>query len=270
MECFPETEELSLGRNDNSIVDCDCLSLRRTRCPQRPTVQSDESTPSIPDNISDTGMYSRSLINEEEKQSDHDQPTVEGEPGIHDVLLGRGGRIYNHEGNIFFRKLIKDQKVRPPGSFLRARSEENWVKVGDHAARKKTSRCLRQHNKDVQQIMCQKYDEHRRAILSIASNFHQASGYGKFVVAPTDISIVTTAHMHQFQHNAPQQEFLLQCPPIPCVHHSPPGIAYVAPMMSAVQLYTECRAPQRFVFGNRIPHCIVQGDNIQIRSSLSL
>jgi hypothetical protein len=165
-------------------------------------LQTDESTPSLAPSIPDNKCL-RSLIHEEEKELDQNPPTVEGEPGIHDVLFGRGGRIYNHEGNIFFRKLVEDHKVRyltssrpnkprvamsvvhlwrsltPPGRFLQARSEGNWVEVGDHAARKKTSQHLRQYNKDFQQIKRRKCDEHRRVILSATSNFDQASGYRK-------------------------------------------------------------------------------------------
>jgi len=33
-------------------------------------------------------------------------------PNTNDVLSGRGGRINNHPGNIYFRKLVTEEKVK--------------------------------------------------------------------------------------------------------------------------------------------------------------
>lgn len=108
-------------------------------------------------------------------------------PGVHDVLLGRGGFTNSHDGNINFRKLVCEHKKRyldvsksdkpkvarevvqiwrkmnPPGRFLARRddkkgsgstSTENinsavWYDVGDKKAREKASQCLRERTRDV-------------------------------------------------------------------------------------------------------------------------
>lgn len=106
-------------------------------------------------------------------------------PGTHDVLLGRGGGTNNYIGNIKFRKLVNEHKMRylacnkvdkpkvarqvvalwrkldPPGRFL-AREDESrrgpgsiksqdnvWFEVGDKKAREKASQCLRERTPDV-------------------------------------------------------------------------------------------------------------------------
>lgn len=106
-------------------------------------------------------------------------------PGLHDVLLGRGGGTNNHCGNIKFRKLVNEHKLRylacskiekpkvarevvgiwrkldPPGRFL-ARVDDKkrgpgsvkdtsnvWYEVGDKKAREKASQCLRERTRDV-------------------------------------------------------------------------------------------------------------------------
>lgn len=105
--------------------------------------------------------------------------------GPHDVLLGRGLGTYNHVGNIKFRKLVNENKLRyvaaskvdkpkvakelvqlwrnlsPPGRFLARREdsakevsasvpeEDNWVEVGDKKAQEKTSQCLRERTPDI-------------------------------------------------------------------------------------------------------------------------
>lgn len=106
-------------------------------------------------------------------------------PGLHDVLLGRGGGTNNHSGNIKFRKLVNEHKMRylacskvekpkvarqvvllwrklePPGRFLARRDESKrgagsvkatdnvWFEVGDKKAREKASQCLRERTPDV-------------------------------------------------------------------------------------------------------------------------
>jgi hypothetical protein len=104
--------------------------------------------------------------------------------GSHDVLLGRGLGTYNHVGNVKFRQLVNEHKLRyvacsktdkpkiakelvrfwrnlePPGRFL-ARDEEckknspkilhgsRWYEVGDKKAQEKASQCLRERTPDV-------------------------------------------------------------------------------------------------------------------------
>jgi len=122
-----------------------------------------------------------------EDPDDADRVIVE-KPGPHDVLLGRGGGTNNHAGNIRFRKLVNEHKLRylssnkvekpnvardvveiwrnlqPPGRFL-ARcnekkkdgkkdspengNEDAWFEVGDKRAREKASQCLRERTPEV-------------------------------------------------------------------------------------------------------------------------
>jgi hypothetical protein len=106
-------------------------------------------------------------------------------PGAHDVLLGRGGGTNNHFGNVNFRKLVNEHKMRylacskvekpkvarevvqiwramtPPGRFLSRKDDTRkgpgsvkdnnniWLEVGDKKAREKASQCLRERTPDV-------------------------------------------------------------------------------------------------------------------------
>eukprot|EP00978_Attheya_sp_CCMP212_P048108 scaffold474080_cov63-Attheya_sp.AAC.3 len=315
MENYPETKVLSLaGKDDHGRHVSEHEFVGRNARNERVLLgelQNDENAPSIPVHRSDNSMSlqkeeekedtGRSLVREEEKTSDHDGPTVEREPGIHDVLLGRGAKSYNHVGNILFRKLVKAYKAQyfnaskttkpivtstvvhlwrhlsPPGRFLRTRSEGNWVEVGDHDARKKTAQCLRERAKDVQpivqRIQLQK-QEQKKAILSAASNVHQPSSFGNAFVTPTGNPhiIMSLPEMHQLQQNRLQQQFLLhRRPPMLSMCTFAPGIVNGAPMMSAFrQPHTNFGVPQQFVFGNSIPQRIRQLDNIQNNNSASM
>ena len=106
-------------------------------------------------------------------------------PTEHDVLCGRGGGTNNHPGNVKFRLLINDYKLRylaaskvdkpkvardvvdawrslnPPGRFLARKGDSKkgpgsvkadgnvWYDVGDKKAREKASQCLRERTPDV-------------------------------------------------------------------------------------------------------------------------
>uniref|UniRef100_A0A7S1GQN1 DUF6824 domain-containing protein n=1 Tax=Cyclophora tenuis TaxID=216820 RepID=A0A7S1GQN1_CYCTE len=106
-------------------------------------------------------------------------------PGPHDVLCGRGGGTNNHSGNVKFRQMINEHKLRylaaskvekpkvarevvklwrgldPPGRFLARKDDSRkgpgsvkaegnvWYDVGDKKAREKASQCLRERTPDV-------------------------------------------------------------------------------------------------------------------------
>jgi hypothetical protein len=105
-------------------------------------------------------------------------------PGEHDLLLGRGGGTNNHSGNIKFRRLVNEHKLRymfcpklekpkvardvvalwralsPPGRFLSCPEmkrgpgsvkdcENEWFEVGDRKAREKASQCLRERTPNI-------------------------------------------------------------------------------------------------------------------------
>jgi hypothetical protein len=114
-----------------------------------------------------------------------DQQVEIQKPGLHDVLLGRGGGTNNHTGNVKFRQLVNKHKMRylacckvekpkvarevvqlwhklsPPGRFLQRKDETKkgpgsvsdatiiWIVVGHKKAREKASQCLRERTADV-------------------------------------------------------------------------------------------------------------------------
>jgi len=100
------------------------------------------------------------------------------ELGAHDVICGRGTKANNNKGNILFRDLVKQYKIKyvdaskidkpkvarevvkiwrsqlPPGRFLSKKekedkSKETWFDIGDNKAREKASQCLRERTPDI-------------------------------------------------------------------------------------------------------------------------
>lgn len=107
------------------------------------------------------------------------------------TVLGRGGGTNNHEGNVRFRQLVSNHKMRylacskvdkpkvardvvdiwrklnPPGRFLQRKDESKkgtgsvrddcvvWIEVDDQEARKKASQCLREKTPDVKPFIDQ-------------------------------------------------------------------------------------------------------------------
>lgn len=92
-------------------------------------------------------------------------------PNVNDVLSGRGGRINNHKGNVHFRQLVNETKLKymakttkklekvqianqivhkirsmdPPGRFLKEDPKSGlWIEIGDERARKKAGQALRE------------------------------------------------------------------------------------------------------------------------------
>jgi len=105
-------------------------------------------------------------------------------PGMNDVMCGRGGGTNHHIGNIRFRQLVNEQKLRylaaskvdkpkvstevlqiwralnPPGRFLTktdaSKGDDSlWHDVGDKKAREKASQCLRERTPDVMSFVTQ-------------------------------------------------------------------------------------------------------------------
>lgn len=107
------------------------------------------------------------------------QPQEVTTAGPNDVLLGRGLACYNHSGNVKFRKLIQQNKLRyvactkmdkpvvakelvkiwksQHGRFLtlvpkkdtEGKQPPEWIEVSDRRAQEKTSQCLRERTPDV-------------------------------------------------------------------------------------------------------------------------
>jgi hypothetical protein len=141
----------------------------------------------------DPALEDEDPLSKEEISSSSSDPPDSGnmewnlitKPIQHDVLLGRGGGTNNHSGNVKFRKLVNEHKMRylscskvekpkvarevvqlwrkmtPPGRFL-TRKDENkkgpgsvkdsdnvWIEVGDKKAREKASQCLRERTAEV-------------------------------------------------------------------------------------------------------------------------
>ena len=153
-----------------------------------------------------------------EKERPEDPDTHIKKPGPNDVLLGRGGGTNNHEGNVSFRALVAEHKIRyldatkvdkpkvarevvklwramePPGRFLArvsgtgpitTRNEDAlWYDVGDKKAREKASQCLRERTADVipyvQTLNRKKAEEFNKTVVAVstASNASLLSGTG--------------------------------------------------------------------------------------------
>eukprot|EP00521_Asterionellopsis_glacialis_P017147 CAMPEP_0195296524 /NCGR_PEP_ID=MMETSP0707-20130614/19663_1 /TAXON_ID=33640 /ORGANISM="Asterionellopsis glacialis, Strain CCMP134" /LENGTH=776 /DNA_ID=CAMNT_0040358057 /DNA_START=216 /DNA_END=2546 /DNA_ORIENTATION=- len=139
-------------------------------------------------------------------------------PTEHDVLLGRGGGTNNHSGNVKFRQLVNEHKLRylaaskvdkpkvardvvkiwrgftPPGRFLTrtgdvikkgagsVKAEGNcWLDVGDRKAREKASQCLRERTPDVKPIIEQmQFRENAQAMAAQQQQQQQAGGGGMY------------------------------------------------------------------------------------------
>lgn len=105
-------------------------------------------------------------------------------PGLNDIMCGRGGGTNNHIGNIRFRQLVNEHKIRyfaasksdkpkvamevvqiwrsldPPGRFLAKTDlsmgdDSLWHDVGDKKAREKASQCLRERTPDIMPLVKQ-------------------------------------------------------------------------------------------------------------------
>lgn len=99
-------------------------------------------------------------------------------PGPNDVLLGRGGGINNRVGNIKFRELVRQHKLRymaakkvdkpkvaveivkmwraltPPGRFIEPTPGTRYYHdIGDKKAQLKASQCLRERTPDVKNFV---------------------------------------------------------------------------------------------------------------------
>eukprot|EP00547_Thalassionema_nitzschioides_P014617 CAMPEP_0194233116 /NCGR_PEP_ID=MMETSP0158-20130606/1199_1 /TAXON_ID=33649 /ORGANISM="Thalassionema nitzschioides, Strain L26-B" /LENGTH=403 /DNA_ID=CAMNT_0038965957 /DNA_START=36 /DNA_END=1247 /DNA_ORIENTATION=+ len=112
-------------------------------------------------------------------------------PGMNDVMCGRGGGTNNHIGNIRFRQLVNEHKLRylaaskvdkpkvamevvqiwraldPPGRFLTKTDisqgdESLWHDVGDKKAREKASQCLRERTPDVMPFVKQLQEQEKK------------------------------------------------------------------------------------------------------------
>jgi len=112
-------------------------------------------------------------------------------PGMNDVMCGRGGGTNNHIGNIRFRQLVNEHKLRylaaskvdkpkvamevvqiwraldPPGRFLTKTDASQgddslWHDVGDKKAREKASQCLRERTPDVMPFVKQLQEKEKR------------------------------------------------------------------------------------------------------------
>ena len=112
-------------------------------------------------------------------------------PGMNDVMCGRGGGTNNHIGNIRFRQLVNEHKLRylaaskvdkpkvamdvvqiwrnldPPGRFLTKTDASQgddslWHDVGDKKAREKASQCLRERTPDVMPFVKQLQEKEKK------------------------------------------------------------------------------------------------------------
>lgn len=142
---------------------------------------------------------------------------ITGEPGIHDVFLGRGGGINNRPGNIRFRDLVRQHKARyiearkidkpkvavdvvriwrnlnPPGRFLERTKVSGVVSeppvyhdVGDKKAQLKASQCLRERTPEVMKLV-QEQELKRRSEESMTDILIPVCPVGASMPASTDV-----------------------------------------------------------------------------------
>jgi len=127
----------------------------------------------IVDKITSGGISKQALVS-----SQNIQPDAGGLiecPNMNDVLSGRGGRINNHSGNLYYRTLVNNYKhnyldkntkkldkvkianqivmlirtTNPPGRFLKQDKDTKcWKEIGDVEARKKAGRAMRENAPD--------------------------------------------------------------------------------------------------------------------------
>ena len=117
-------------------------------------------------------------------------------PNINDIVSGRGSGSNRHEGNLQFRKLIRDNKqlylsrtknekmlvardiyytiesMDPPGRFLQKNPETNaWFEIGKDRALEKISQALREKNSRQRQ-------QHQVTLSTVPVEQAQFHGYG--------------------------------------------------------------------------------------------
>lgn len=133
-------------------------------------------------------------------QGIHHNSRIIDNPGVNDVMFGRGGATNNHIGNIRFRKLVEGYKrsylaaprnekpriaheivniwrsLTPPGRFLckvfedktsMRESSDRWIDVGDKQAKEKTAQCLRERRRPEVAPFMKKLEKLRQLTLSL-------------------------------------------------------------------------------------------------------
>eukprot|EP00542_Grammatophora_oceanica_P013870 CAMPEP_0194029760 /NCGR_PEP_ID=MMETSP0009_2-20130614/3415_1 /TAXON_ID=210454 /ORGANISM="Grammatophora oceanica, Strain CCMP 410" /LENGTH=555 /DNA_ID=CAMNT_0038669527 /DNA_START=495 /DNA_END=2159 /DNA_ORIENTATION=+ len=140
-------------------------------------------------------------------------------PGMNDVMCGRGGGTNNHIGNIRFRQLVNEHKLRylaapkvdkpkvamevvqiwrrlePPGRFLTKTDASQgddslWHDVGDKKAREKASQCLRERTPDVMPFVKQLQEQERKKKEEEKRKKAEAAAGGKSPKGSSDSSTV--------------------------------------------------------------------------------
>jgi len=182
----------------------------------------------IVDKITSGGISKQALVS-----SQNIQPDAGGLiecPNMNDVLSGRGGRINNHSGNLYYRTLVNNYKhnyldkntkkldkvkianqivmlirtTNPPGRFLKQDKDTKcWKEIGDEKARKKAGQAMRENAPETRRDL----EEGKVTSLVIDSSLNApASAY----VSPLAISPSHVSYNHQ------------ELMPMPVVSH--PGV----------------------------------------------
>ena len=177
----------------------------------RTTAAASASAPAAPAPAVDTGD-STTTANYE-----YPMTNITGKAGIHDVYLGRGGGINNRPGNIRFRDLVRQHKVRyiearkidkpkvavdvvriwrnlnPPGRFLERTKVGGVVSeppvyddVGDKKAQLKASQCLRERTPEVMKLV-QEQELRKRSEESMTDILIPVCPVGASMPASTDV-----------------------------------------------------------------------------------
>ena len=186
------------------------------------TASAPAPAPAAPAATNDTGDTTTSITTTNTKTTTttpegYPLTNITGGPGIHDVYLGRGGGINNKPGNIRFRDLVRQHKVRyiearkidkpkvavdvvriwrnlrPPGRFLERTRVGGVVSeppvyhdVGDKKAQLKASQCLRERTPEVMRLV-QEQELKRRSEESMTDILIPVCPVGASMPAATDV-----------------------------------------------------------------------------------
>lgn len=196
-------------------------------------------------------------------------------PNKNDVLSGRGGRINNHEGNVYFRKLVASVKVKylskqtkkmdkawiaadivnqirkldPPGRFLKEDPNSSlWLEVGDERARRKTGQALREDAPDLREEL-EEADRSKIAMMAAQHPYMVPMAPGMYPAGymPYPPGAMYYPHMYPPPHypmaagamppgSMPQAPGTMPQAATPCAPFPAPGMPYMYPGMYPVPM----------------------------------
>ncbi|CAB9515941.1 Transcriptional regulator [Seminavis robusta] len=178
------------------------------------------------------------------------------DPGINDVISGRGDTINRHPGNVHFRKLVEEKRrvylsshfkrekrliaetivaaiksLDPPGRFLSKDTKTGlWFPIDEDRAREKASQALRENSKKIKAELLQTDDSIRKMsnhtnynAAGVATGQHSSTGYPPS--SPGKNGTAYDPHQHHYPYPPPgpgwgyPYYYGYQMPPMPPGYH---------------------------------------------------